>query len=112
MNVDIDKLNEVELRELNHRIVKRLRFLREAHAEKEMLKFKLGDQVYFETDSGTKIKGMLTRHNKKTVTLITEDGQQWNILPQLLKRQKGKKNGFDELFEEGFESFISSNLKK
>jgi hypothetical protein len=29
---------------------------------------------------------MLTRYNKKTVTVITDSGQQWNVAPGLLRR--------------------------
>ena len=29
---------------------------------------------------------VITRYNKKTVSLLTEDGQRWNVAPQLLQR--------------------------
>jgi hypothetical protein len=29
---------------------------------------------------------MLTRYNKKTVTVIADDGRQWNVSPGLLRR--------------------------
>jgi hypothetical protein len=29
---------------------------------------------------------MLTRYNKKTVTVITESGEHWNVAPGLLRR--------------------------
>jgi hypothetical protein len=29
---------------------------------------------------------MLTRYNKKTVTVIGDDGRQWNVSPGLLRR--------------------------
>jgi hypothetical protein len=29
---------------------------------------------------------MLTRYNKKTVTIIADDGRQWNVSPGLLRR--------------------------
>ena len=41
MTVDIDKLTEPELVDLNHRIVERLRFLRQMRAHKQMLEFKI-----------------------------------------------------------------------
>ena len=31
-------------------------------------------------------EGLLTRYNKKTVTVITDDGRQWNVSPNLLSR--------------------------
>lgn len=30
--------------------------------------------------------GMLTRYNRKTVTVITETGEQWNVAPAFLRR--------------------------
>ena len=30
--------------------------------------------------------GMLTRYNKKTVTVITDSGQHWNVAPGLLRK--------------------------
>jgi hypothetical protein len=32
------------------------------------------------------IEGMLTRYNRKTVTVITDDGRQWNVSPTFLSR--------------------------
>jgi hypothetical protein len=29
---------------------------------------------------------MLTRYNRKTVTVITDDGRQWNVSPSFLRR--------------------------
>jgi hypothetical protein len=28
----------------------------------------------------------LTRYNRKTVTVVTDDGQRWNVSPTLLRR--------------------------
>jgi hypothetical protein len=34
---------------------------------------------------------MLTRYNKKTVTVITDTGQRWNVSPTVLSRAKPAK---------------------
>ena len=86
MPIDIDKLTEAELIDLNHRIVERLRFLHQLKAHAKMLEFKIGDRVAFQAEGGGPIEGMLTRYNRKTVTVITEDGRQWNVSPALLSR--------------------------
>jgi len=91
MKIDIDKLCESELIDLNHRIVARLRFLREMRAHAEMLEFRIGDRVTFEPPGHRRLEGMLTRYNKKTVTVITDDGGQWNVSPQ--PSQKGAAHG-------------------
>jgi hypothetical protein len=86
MKIDIDRLTEAELIDLNHRIVARLRLLHQMRAHAEMLEFKIGDRVTFQPPGREQIEGMLTRYNKKTVTVITDDGRQWNVSPQLLSK--------------------------
>ena len=44
MKIDIDKLSEEELIDLNHRIVERLRFLSQMRAHSKMLDFRIGDE--------------------------------------------------------------------
>ena len=44
--IDIDKLTEAELVDLNNRIVERLRFLAQARAHTRMLRFKIGDPKF------------------------------------------------------------------
>ncbi|MEE8056614.1 MAG: hypothetical protein V3T17_02080 [Pseudomonadales bacterium] len=96
MTIDIDKLTEEELVELNHKVVERLKFLASFHAHNEMMQFTLGEQVSFDPPGNGRQIGILVKFNKKTVTVITESGQKWNISPHLLskvkkvKPQKGK----------------------
>lgn len=86
MKIDIDKLTEAELVDLNHRIVARLRLLNQMRAHADMLEFKIGDRVTFQPAGQGQIEGMLTRYNRKTVTVITDDGRQWNVSPHLLSK--------------------------
>jgi ribosomal protein S17 len=86
MGIDIDKLTEAELVDLNHRIVERLRFLHQMRAHAEMLEFRIGDRVEFQPEGRPPVVGMLTRYNKKTVTVITDKGERWNVAPRLLRR--------------------------
>ncbi len=32
------------------------------------------------------VTGMITRYNKKTISIVTDDGQRWNVAPQFLQR--------------------------
>jgi hypothetical protein len=91
MNIDIDQLTEAELIDLNHRIVVRLRFLNDMRAHVEMLEFKIGDRVAFQRPGRGPLEGMLTRYNKKTVTVITDTGQQWNVSPAVLSKVRPAK---------------------
>lgn len=83
--IDIDALSEPELRTLHHRMTERLRFLTQLRAHSAMLEFALGDRVAFNAD-GRQVIGVITRYNRKTVTLIADDGARWNVSPSLLKR--------------------------
>jgi len=86
MEIDIDELTEAELIDLNHRIVERLRFLNQMCAHRQMLEFKIGDRVTFQPGGRPPVVGMLTRYNRKSVTVITENGQHWNVSPTFLRR--------------------------
>ena len=86
MTIDIDGLTEAELIDLNRRIVERLRLLQQMHAHRQMLEFRIGDRVAFRADGRGTVEGMLTRYNRKSVTVITDDGHQWNVAPALLSR--------------------------
>ena len=85
MKIDIDKLNEEELIDLNNRVVARLRFLNQMRAHSQMLDFRIGDRVTFQPEGRPPLFGVITRYNKKTVTVITDSGQHWNVAPGLLR---------------------------
>ena len=74
MRVNIDQLTEPELIDLNRRIVERLRMLHQMHAHVRMLEFQIGERVRFETDRANVTEGTLVRYNKKSVTVVTDDG--------------------------------------
>ncbi len=85
--MDIDLLTIEELITLNRRVVERLKFLQKARAHVDMMAFNLGTKVSFETDEGRRF-GRLTKYNQKTVTVITDEGQQWRIPPHLMSAVK------------------------
>ena len=92
MKIDIDSISYDELVELNHKIVERLKFLDSMHTHKEMMQFNPGDQVCFDTPGRGKQFGTLVKYNQKTVTVITESGQKWNVSPHLLSKVKTVKD--------------------
>lgn len=96
MNIDITKLSEEELIDLNHKIVERLRFLSQTRAHHKMLEFKVGDRVAFKPADRPALFGVLTKYNKKTVTVITDNGEHWNVAPGLLKLAKEGKASEDK----------------
>jgi len=86
MKIDIDKLNEAELIDLNNRVVARLKFLSQMRAHAHMLDFSIGEKVSFQPDGQPLMHGMIAKYNRKSVTVITENGQQWRVAPVFLRR--------------------------
>ncbi|MFQ5632370.1 MAG: hypothetical protein ACE5I1_26670 [bacterium] len=86
MQIDLEKLSEKELIELNNKIVARLRFLREMRTHSQMMAFSIGERVSFQPKDRERIFGTLTKYNRKTVTVITDDGEHWNVSPLLLSK--------------------------
>ena len=95
MPIDIDHLTEAELIDLNNRIVERLRFLHQMRSHRKMLEFSIGDRVSFQPAGRPLLSGMITRYNKKTVTVVTDGGERWNVAPALLQpaRDAGTASG-------------------
>lgn len=87
MPIDIDGLSFEELLELNQRVVARLKMLESMQAHIEMMRFHPGQRVSFEHGSG-RLMGTLVKYNRKTVTVVTDNGQRWNISPHLLSLVK------------------------
>ena len=84
--INIDELSEAELIDLNHRIVERLRFLSQMRAHSQMLDFKIGERVTFHPNGYPPLVGIVARYNRKSLTVVTDAGQRWNIAPSLLRR--------------------------
>jgi hypothetical protein len=86
--IDIDKLTEPELVDLNNRIVARLRFLQQMRAHASMLEFSLGERVSFQPEGHLVLFGVITKYNRKSVTVISETGQHWTVAPAFLRKLK------------------------
>jgi hypothetical protein len=85
MKIDIDKLNEDELIDLNNRIVQRLRFLNQMRAHSQMLDFRIGDRATFQPDGRPPLFGIITRYNKKRHRNRRMAGSR-NVAPGLLRK--------------------------
>ena len=84
--IDIDQLNETALIDLNNRVVARLKFLQQMRAHGHMLDFSIGQKVAFQPEGHPLLVGIIAKYNRKTVTVITDNGQQWRVSPQFLRR--------------------------
>ena len=91
MPINIDDLTYEQLLKLNHKVVERLKFMDNMHTHNEMMQFSPGDKVTFEPNNREKQTGTLVKFNKKTVTVLTDDGQSWNVAPHLLSKAKKEK---------------------
>ena len=80
----IRRMNEDDLRFLNRLIVERLKLLAQARSTSMLSRFSVGDRVSFPGASGEQKHGVIIRLNKKTATIATDDGQQWNVHPTFL----------------------------
>lgn len=83
MPFDIDGLSYEELVQLNRRIVERLKMLQAMQAHVDMMAFNLGARVSFDSQDGRQL-GTLVKYNRKTVTVLTDDGREWRVSPSLL----------------------------
>jgi hypothetical protein len=89
--MDIERLTEAELIALNLRIVSRLRLLWQIDAHNSMLGFSIGERVTLKREGRPPISGVITRYNKKTVGIVTEAGQRWNVSPWLLQKARTRR---------------------
>ncbi|RQU98413.1 hypothetical protein DF047_37155 [Burkholderia cenocepacia] len=76
---------------MNHRIVERLRFLQQMRAHTAMLKLSIGDRVSFRGHDGEEVRGRVVRYNRKTVTVLADDGAHWRIPPGILSKMGPEK---------------------
>ena len=53
-----------------------------------MMAFNIGTQVSFDSAKHGRVFGTITKFNRKSVSVLTEAGRQWNVPPHLLTRIK------------------------
>ena len=82
----LDDLHYEELITLNREIVVRNKELRAMKAQAELQQFRVGNQVQFMGNEGELIVGTIIRINKKTVSLVTEEGARWKVSPSFLRK--------------------------
>ncbi|MEX2746397.1 hypothetical protein AB3480_35575 [Rhizobium mongolense] len=86
--IDLDDLSEAELIALHDAVVDRLHFLHQQKTTHALLGLSIGERVMFEDNSGQTQAGIVIRRNRKTVTAHGDNGRQWNVSPQLLRKEK------------------------
>jgi hypothetical protein len=84
----IKTLGEDDLHYMNRLIIERLKLLRQHRSTTQMQRFNVGEKVRFTDPDGTVKIATIIRLNKKTVSLVTTGGEQWNVAPGLLKHDE------------------------
>jgi hypothetical protein len=84
MFIDLTKLSEDELIDLNRRIVERLQLMRSAKSLAQLARFSVGMAVEFDTDDGRTVSGTVARLNRQTATIVAASGR-WRVSPSRLR---------------------------
>ena len=80
----IRHLGEEDLRFLNRLIIERLKLIAQAQSTALMSQFNIGDRVGFRSPNGEWKSGIVQKLNKKTISILTDKGHQWNVSPGFL----------------------------
>jgi hypothetical protein len=83
-SLDLTKLSEDDLIELNLRGVERLKLVRSAKSLAQLARFSVGMAVQFNTVDGRTISGTVARLNQRTATVVTPSGR-WRVSPSVLR---------------------------
>ena len=81
----LDQFTGAELVHLNHLVVERLRLIRQVRDHQAMIQFRVGQRVGFTTSGGRTVRGILTRYNRKSVSILSEQGESWTVTPSLIR---------------------------
>ena len=81
----IKKLNEKDLLYLNRLIVERLKILSQVRSSEKMAEYHINQRISFIDPYGNVKTGIITNMHKKTVSIRTDDGENWNVAPGLLR---------------------------
>lgn len=85
-DIDLSKMTEEELVDLNRRVVERLKHIHQIKRYQELARFSVGDTVSFTPQCNHVVVGTIVRLNQKTATVATKDGSSWRVSPALLSK--------------------------
>lgn len=55
-----------------------------------MMRFSIGQRVAFDPENGPRIAGTLMKYNRKTVTVVDDEGRRWHVSPGFLRPAEPK----------------------
>lgn len=86
--MDISHLTYEELLELNKKVVTQIKYLQDVKRFENMMQFSLGEKVSIEIPDHGRQLATILKFNKKTVGIVTEVGEEWNVPPTALRKIK------------------------
>lgn len=86
MGIDLNDLSYEQLLLLRHKIDSRIKQLEETTETKNYGSFKQGDRVSFYHRAYGRVSGTLVEMREKTVTVVSDTGQAWDISPHLMRK--------------------------
>jgi hypothetical protein len=94
--IKIEDMSHEELLALNRRIIARLKHLDHIRTHSKMTELRVGEHVAFTPPGYDVIFGVIAKFNRKTVTVVTDYGESWNVSPtQLSRLELGVKENSD-----------------
>lgn len=79
------RMSESELRDLHRKSGERLRLIYNIRQAQALTRFNRGDRVIFQNNERN-IAGTVTKLNRKTVSIHTDDHADWNVMPSHLNK--------------------------
>lgn len=96
----INRLDYDDLHVLYHSIVERLALLGKRRDLDALRKFSVLDYVSFSVD-GVRKRGTIIRLNRKSATVMLDDGVRWNVSPHALAKVIGAVSPLKALADSG-----------
>lgn len=87
----VESLNQEQLHAVHQLVSERLNLFHKVQALRAMSEFHVLDRVSF-AHNGIYYEGSITRLNQKTISVVLDDGHQWNVSPGFLKKIGNEKN--------------------
>jgi len=84
-----------QLMELNKKVVRHIKLASAVANDQAMREFTTGERVCFTTPEFGLQYATIEKFNRKTISVITDDGEGWNVSPQRLSKVKDIDNVID-----------------
>ncbi len=80
-------MGEADLLFINKLIIERLHLIRQAKSTVALAQFSVGDHVAFKDNLDRWQFGVIEKLNKKTASVVTDQGERWKVSAGLLRKE-------------------------